>query len=125
MKGLSTAIWITSTGSRRPACVSVGRLTGGGARSTVWTQMFADALDLPIEVPAATEIAALGAAIGAGIGVGVYSGYADAVARAVQIVRRHEPQAEATPKYLARYEEYCHLLDAMRDPWRRLEKLSA
>ena len=60
-----------------------------------------------------------------GIGVGVYSGYADAVARAVQIVRRHEPQAEATPKYLARYEEYCHLLDAMRDPWRRLEKLSA
>ncbi len=107
------------------ARVSVGRLTGGGARSKVWTQMFADALDLPIEVPAATEIAALGAAIGAGISVGVYSGHTDAVAQAVQIVRRHEPQADATPKYLARYKEYCYLLDAMRDPWRRLEKLSA
>ena len=79
--------------------------------------MFADALDLPIEVPAATEIAALGAAIGAGIGAGVYSSHADAIAQAVQIVRRHEPQAEATPKYLARYQEYCHLLDTMHEPW--------
>jgi L-xylulokinase len=107
------------------AQMDVARLTGGGARSRVWTQMFADALELPIEVPGATEIAALGAAIAAGVGVGVYASHADAIAQAVQVVRRHEPQAEATPKYLARYEEYRCLLDAMREPWRRLEKLSA
>ncbi len=107
------------------ARIKVARLTGGGARSEVWTQMFADTLELPIEVPAASEIAALGAAIGAGIGVGVYAGYAGAVEQAVQVVRRHEPQAEATRKYLARYEEYRCLLEAMREPWRRLEKLSA
>jgi L-xylulokinase len=107
------------------AQVDVARMTGGGARSEVWTQMFADALELPIEVPGASEIAALGAALGAGIAVGAYAGYADAVAQAVQVVRRHEPQPDVTPKYLARYEEYRCLLDAMREPWRRLEKLSA
>jgi len=107
------------------AQMSLARLTGGGARSTVWAQMFADALELPIEVPGATEIAALGAAMTAGIGVGVYAGHADAVAQAVQVVRRHEPQAEATPMYLARYQEYRCLLEAMREPWRRLEKLSS
>ncbi|NLF13974.1 MAG: carbohydrate kinase, partial [Anaerolineaceae bacterium] len=105
------------------AQMNVGRLTGGGARSSVWTQIFADALELPIEVPAASEIAALGAAIAAGIGVGVYADYADAVAQAVQVVRRHEPQPEATGSYLARYKEYRCLLEAMREPWQRLEKL--
>ncbi|MDD3828722.1 MAG: carbohydrate kinase [Anaerolineae bacterium] len=105
------------------AQMTVGRLTGGGARSSVWTQIFADALELPIEVPAASEIAALGAAIAAGIGVGVYAGYADAVAQAVQVVRRHEPQQDATDRYLARYEEYRCLQEAMREPWQRLEKL--
>ena len=60
--------------------------------------MFADALDLPIEVPAATEIAALGAAICAGIGVmGIPA--TPMPWPVPQIVRRHEPQAEATPKY--------------------------
>lgn len=101
------------------------RLTGGGARSAVWSQMFADALMLPLEVPAASEIAALGAAIAAGIGAGVYADHEDAARQAVHIVRRHMPDPEATTKYLARYEEYRGLLDAMREPWRRLEKLSA
>jgi L-xylulokinase len=107
------------------AKMKVGRLTGGGARSTVWTQILADALELPIEVPAATEIAALGTAIAAGIGVGVYANHEDAMAQAVEIVRRQEPQAEATPKYLERYEEYRCLAEAMREPWGRLEKPSS
>jgi L-xylulokinase len=107
------------------AQMNLARLTGGGARSVVWTQMFADVLDLPIEVPAATEIAALGAAMAAGIGVGVYTDYSEAVARTVQIVGHYQPQSEATSKYLERYREYLCLLEAMREPWRRLEKLSA
>jgi L-xylulokinase len=100
------------------------RLTGGGARSSVWSQMFADVLQLPVEVVGGTEIAALGVALAAGVGVGAYSSYEDAVAQAVQVVRRHEPDAVATPKYLARYEEYRYIAEAMRGPWDRLVKLS-
>lgn len=39
------------------------RLTGGGSRSRVWRQMVADVFELPVEVPAEAEGAALGAAI--------------------------------------------------------------
>jgi L-xylulokinase len=67
----------------------------------------------------------LGVAIAAGIGVGAYTNYADAVAQTVRVARRHEPQPEATPKYLARYQEYRCLLEAMHQPWQRLEKLGA
>jgi L-xylulokinase len=107
------------------APMNTARLTGGGARSQVWSQMFADVLDLPIETPAASEIAALGAAMAAGIAVGVYADYADAVARTVHMLGRYEPRPEATAGYLARFQEYRRLLDAMAEPWQRLAKLSA
>lgn len=38
----------------------------------MWTQIFADTLQLPMEIPDGTEIGARGAAMSAGIGVGAY-----------------------------------------------------
>jgi len=105
------------------AQIQLVRLTGGGSRSQVWSQIFADTLELPLEVPEGTELGARGAAISAGIGVGVYADHLDAVNRAVRIARRHEPDPQATPYYLARYKEYQELIQAMRGPWERLSKL--
>jgi L-xylulokinase len=105
------------------AQMDVVRLTGGGARSKVWTQIFADSLQLPMEVPQGVELGARGAAICAGIGAGVYRDHAEAVDKAVRLERRQEPDAEATPLYLARYAEYQRLLGAMEDPWDHLARL--
>jgi len=106
------------------AQMDVARLTGGGSRSEVWTQMFADAIQLPMEVPQGGELGARGAAFCAGIGVGVYEDHADAVAKGVQLERRQEPNPEATPHYLARYAEYQRLVEAMQEPWDHLSRLS-
>jgi len=106
------------------ARMDMARLTGGGARSQVWTQIFADTLQLPMEVPEGAELGARGAALCAGIGAGVYKDHADAVARAVRLARRQEPDPEATSLYLARYAEYQRLLRAMEEPWDHLSKLS-
>jgi L-xylulokinase len=103
---------------------ALARFTGGGSRSRVWSQMFADALQLPVEVAEGKEVAARGAAIAAGIAAGIYADHADAVARTVRLERRHEPDPTVAPFYLARYAEYECLLDAMREPWDRLAKLS-
>jgi L-xylulokinase len=99
------------------------RLIGGGARSLIWAQMFADVLDLPLEVPQSTEIGARGAALCAGIGAGVYADYADAVAHAVAIERTHAPEPAATTRYRAAYTEYQRLVEAMHEPWERLQQL--
>jgi L-xylulokinase len=103
--------------------LEVVRLSGGGAHSSVWTQIFADTLQLPIEVPDGDEIGARGAAMSAGIGVGVYQNHADAVSTAVTIKRRQEPNSAATPFYLDRYNEYKKLLECMQEPWDRLSRL--
>jgi L-xylulokinase len=90
----------------------------------VWTQIFADTLQLPMEVPEGAELGARGAAICAGIGAGVYKDHAEAVARAVRLERRQEPDPQATPHYLARYAEYQRLLQAMQVPWNHLSRLA-
>jgi L-xylulokinase len=106
------------------AQINTARLTGGGSRSLVWSQMFADTLDVPMEVSDGNELGARGAALSAGIGAGIYSDYAEAVREAVSVVRVHEPRSTNTPFYLARYAEYKRLTQVMQEPWEELNKLS-
>jgi L-xylulokinase len=101
------------------------RLTGGGSRSRVWTQMFADTVGVPMEVSDGTELGARGAALSAGIGVGLYCDYQEAVDAAVKVVRVQEPDSASTPLYLERYAEYQRLVNVMQEPWEALNRLAS
>lgn len=103
--------------------INAARLAGGGSRSEVWSQMFADTIQVPMEVTGGNELGAKGAALSAGIGAGLYKDYEEAVRVAVNVVRTHEPDPDTTPFYLERYAEYKNLLDVMKDPWDSLNNL--
>jgi L-xylulokinase len=103
--------------------IDAARLAGGGSRSKVWSQMFADTIQVPMEVPDGNELGARGAAITAGIGAGIYANYQEAVQEAVTVIRVHEPDPVNTPHYLARYTEYQRLVEVMREPWEALNRL--
>jgi L-xylulokinase len=105
------------------AQINTARLTGGGSRSEVWSQMFADTIQVPMEVSDGNELGARGAALSAGIGAGIYKDYAEAVREAVSVVRMHEPLPANTQHYLARYAEYQRLIDVMQEPWETLSQL--
>lgn len=47
-------------------------LFGGGAKSALWRQLFADGLGIPVSIPENAETAGVGAAILAGLGAGVF-----------------------------------------------------
>ena len=100
--------------------INTARLAGGGSRSPVWSQMFADTIQVPMEVSDGNELGARGAALSAGIGAGIYRDYAEAVQEAVSVVRVHEPIPANTPLYLARYAEYERLIKVMQAPWEEL-----
>jgi L-xylulokinase len=103
--------------------INTARLAGGGSRSAVWSQMFADTIQVPMEISDGNELGARGAALSAGVGAGIYCDYAEAVQEAVKIVRVHEPIPANTPLYLARYAEYERLIHVMQAPWEALNKL--
>lgn len=72
------------------------RLTGGSSRNAYFCQLFADALNRRIEVPATEEAGALGAAMSAGIAAGRFAGWADAARQVHSDVVVYEPGPRTT-----------------------------
>jgi L-xylulokinase len=92
-------------------------LSGGGARSTHWPQMFADSLGVQISVADVQETGALGAAIGVALATGHVASYEEGVARMTRRKQSFVPQADMKAHYDARYATYLDLTDALRNFW--------
>jgi xylulokinase len=93
--------------------VTVGRVSGGGARSPLWLRIVASALELPLERVAVDEGAAYGAALLAGVAAGEYADASEAVAACVRPTETVEPDPEWTAVYRERQEEYRALYPAL------------
>ena len=105
---------LKSASSRRSDCI---RLSGGAARSDVWAQLFADILELPVEVANGTEFGALGASICAAVGIGSYSDYSEAVANMVSVNKRFEPDSTHADRHAERYDKFVRVGDALARSW--------
>lgn len=90
------------------------RIAGGVIHSPVWLQIFADSIQLPLEVVENEEIGTQGAAICAGVAVGIYENYKDAVEKHVKIKNTIFPNVQYAKIYKAKYNQYCELLNALR-----------
>lgn len=95
-------------------------LSGGGARSAHWPQIFADGLGVPVTVAECGETGALGAAIAASVGAGIYPDVASAVATMSRPARTLEPAAAMRDHYDRRYAIWTSLTQAVDPLWRRL-----
>lgn len=88
--------------------------TGGGAVSRVWTQMKADILNLPIVSLENAEAGAAGCAMLAGIAVGCFKDLEDARQKMLKEKAVYMPREEMHQAYLASYEKYEKLYEAVR-----------
>ncbi|MFW6163589.1 MAG: FGGY-family carbohydrate kinase [Planctomycetota bacterium] len=93
------------------------RLTGGASRSDVWAQIFADVFQTPVEIPAGTELGALGAAIAASVACGAHPSYEQAVAAMVRVARRQDPDPTTRDLYQAKYARSQAVIDALGPAW--------
>ena len=89
-------------------------LTGGGARSAFWAQMFADICAIPIETPYVEESGALGVAMLAGVAVGVWPDLEAAAAATARSAIRYEPDPVAVADYAGWFELYQQTRDVYR-----------
>lgn len=97
------------------------RLSGGAANSDVWVQIFADALQIPIDVIEDKELGAQGAAIAAGIAVGIYCDYEDGIQRTVKITKTVFPRPEYRRIYERKYQTYRRVIDGLSGVWECFE----
>lgn len=91
------------------------RISGGASKSRVWVQMFADILQMPIEITEAEEIGTLGAAIGAAVGAGEYENFESATDAMVRISRVVEPDKAKAQIYSEKYETFFRYIEALKN----------
>jgi L-xylulokinase len=82
--------------------------------------MFADILQVPVEVPAGSELGTLGAAIAAAVAAGIYPSYQAACEAMVRIARTCEPDRALAELYREKYARYQRVLEAMAPLWSQL-----
>ena len=83
---------------------------GGGTKSALWCQMWADATSIPVRIPQEQEAACLGAAMIGAVADGLFANYAAAVEKCVAIKAEYLPQPSGY--YDGKYEKFCTLYDA-------------
>ena len=98
------------------------RLGGGGARSALWSDVFAAAVDDTVLVPAGAETGARGVAVCGALAADVHPDHETAVDEMVEIRRRHDPDPDAVAVYRDRRETFERALSAIRPTQKRLPR---
>ncbi|HEY1213940.1 MAG TPA: xylulokinase [Bryobacteraceae bacterium] len=102
---------------------SLVRLSGGGAKSPFWHQLFADIFDKRVVTLQTQEGSAYGAALLAMIGTGEYGSAAEIGKVVVKEVGDKRPTAKAVEFYTQRYEIYRSLYPALRSAFAAIGQL--
>jgi xylulokinase len=90
------------------------RVSGGGAKSTLWRQILADVLESELVTVNTTEGAAYGAALLAGVAAGVWPDVDTACAQTIRVSDRITPDAANISRYAEMYRQYQSLYPALR-----------
>jgi sugar (pentulose or hexulose) kinase len=92
-------------------------LSGGGASSDFWCQMFADCLNATIVIPQGSEFGAKGAALLAGVGSGHYDDLSSAAEATASTAQSFEPRPEKVRQYRRWYDVYKQAYEATFEVW--------
>ncbi len=94
--------------------MTLGRASGGGARSDLWLQIVASSLELPLERVVVDEGAAFGAALLGGVSASVWPDVHAAVAATVSPHGRIDPIPEWVDVYRVQRERFRALYPALK-----------
>lgn len=95
------------------------RLAGGAANSEIWVQIFADVLNLPIEIIDTKELGSLGCAMAAGVAAGIFEDLIEAAKKLVKVKRRVEPIQKNVEIYQVKFELYKETSQALESLWKK------
>ncbi|MFN7920811.1 MAG: xylulokinase [Bryobacteraceae bacterium] len=89
------------------------RLSGGGARSEFWRQMFADVFATPVATLATQEGSAYGVALLAMVGTGHFASVEQACDAVIRETESRAPDSAASAEYETRYRVFTKLYPAL------------
>ncbi|RIK41526.1 MAG: xylulokinase [Chloroflexi bacterium] len=99
------------------------RISGGGARSSLWRQILAALLNSELVTVNTTEGAAYGAALLAGVGAGIWPAVESACQQLIRVTGSTQPDAGTAERYEAIYAQYRQLYPTLKETFANLAAL--
>ena len=93
------------------------RLAGGVTHSKIWTQIFADVLQYPVETVNVNETGALGCVMAATVATGEYKDLEEAAKNMVKLDCKVEPDPNHIDIYNKKYSLYKQIISALDSIW--------
>jgi len=112
-----TALSMLDCYAHFPVNVEELYISGGGARSPFWCQMFSDCTGKNILVPTGSELGARGVAILAGVASGLYPDLPTAMQSVIHVETEYHPNPAAAAKYFLLYELYKSIYQHLTEDW--------
>ncbi len=111
--GLRDGLDLVAKTTSPPTRPTLGRVSGGGARSELWLRILASVLELPLQRTTVDEGAPFGAALLGGVAAGAFADVHEAVAACVRPGAIVEPVAEWIEPYREARERFVALYPAL------------
>ncbi|KAA8328297.1 FGGY-family carbohydrate kinase [Leuconostoc carnosum] len=99
------------------------RISGGATNSNSWMAMFANVLNIPVQVVSGTEIGGLGGAIVSALGCGIYKDLNEAVNCMVHLEKEFVPSDDQVLIYEKKYETFLAFINSMQNTWSYLKTM--
>jgi len=94
--------------------IAASRICGGGAKSPLWRKIFANVLNVTLELPETEQGPGYGGAMLAAVACGQYASVAECAAKLVRIKGTEKPDAALAALYEKRYQTWHKLYPALR-----------
>ncbi len=95
--------------------ITRSKLCGGGAKNLIWRKMFANILNIEIDLIESEEGPGYGGAILAAVACGEYATVEEASQKLVKIVETIKPEAELVEKYEKQYQKFKQIYPTVKE----------
>ena len=95
-------------------------MCGGGAKSPLWREIFANVLNIDIDILAAEEGPGYGGAILAAVACGEYACVEEAAGKLVRVTETVSPDPEIAARYEERYQQFKQIYPAVKSLFPKL-----
>ena len=95
--------------------ISRSMICGGGAKSPLWQKIFADVLNMKLDLPETEQGPGYGGAILATVGCGEYKSVSDATGKLIKVTGTVKPDAEKAALYEKRYQTFRKLYPSLKN----------
>ena len=96
------------------------KMCGGGAKSPLWRKIFANVLNIDIDILAAEEGPGYGGAILAAVACGEYVSVEEAAGKLVQVTETVSPDPEIAARYEAQYQRFRTIYPTVKELFPKL-----